>query len=86
MKNKNTGEILDNKEDVLKYFMNLISMEDIINDIHNVVTKKCVEDLYNSRINELNYYNSDNFDIEEIPISLYVNQRNKENEIIKNNL
>ena len=83
LKNKKTGEILDNREQILAYFMSVTPMKSILDNIHNVVTKKIIKDLYESKLNDIRYYGSNNFEIEEIPIDLYVNKNQKFDEISK---
>ena len=71
LRNKETGEIIDSRDSVLAYFMSLTPKESIINNTLNVVTKKIVEDLYESKADDIRYYNIDNFDLEEISIRKY---------------
>jgi len=84
LKNKKTGEIVVHREQILAYFMSLIPIESILDSIHNVVTIKIIKDLYDNRLNDIRYYNSDNFEIEEIPIDLYVAKNIKSEEKSKN--
>ncbi len=81
LKNKQTGEIVDSRENVLSYFMSTIPCEYITSNLHNVVTIKTLKDLYNARKNDIAYYNSDNFEMEEVPIRSYLenNIKTKEN-------
>lgn len=72
LKNKETGEIIDYREQILAYFMSVIPIESILDNVHNVLTIKSVKDLYDNKLNDISYYNSDNFEIKEIPIDLYV--------------
>lgn len=83
LKNKETGEIVDHREQILAYFMSLIPIESILDNIHNVVTIKIVKDLYDNKLNDIIYYNSDNFEIEEVPIDLYVAKKIKSEEVSK---
>lgn len=83
LKNKETGEIADHREQILAYFMNLIPIESILDSIHNVVTIKNVKDLYDNKLHDISYYNSDNFEFEEIPIDLYVAKNIKSEKIRK---
>lgn len=72
LKNKETGEIIDHREQILSYFMSTTSIKSILDNVHNVVTIKIVKDLYDNKLNDIRYYNSDNFEIEEMPIDLYI--------------
>lgn len=77
LKNKQTGERVDFRESVLAYFMSMTPCEDILNNVHNVITMKTLKDLYNSKQDDITYYNSNNFEIEEIPINLYLESKKK---------
>lgn len=78
LKNKITGEIIDSRENILSYFMSITPIESIIESTHNVVTIKVIKELYNNKINDIAYYNSNNFEMEEVPICMYL-ANNKEN-------
>ena len=78
LKNKITGEIIDSRENILTYFMSITPIESIIESTHNVVTIKVIKELYNKKINDIACYNSNNFEIEEVPICMYL-VNNKEN-------
>lgn len=71
LKNKETGEIVDFRENILSYFMSMFSKEDIINNLHNVVTIKNIQELYDMKKDDISYYNSDYFEMIKIPISSY---------------
>lgn len=83
LRNKNTGELLDNREQILAYFMSVTPIKCILNNIRNVVTIKIIKDLYDKKLNDISYYNSNNFEIEEIPIEMYIAQKRKPEEINK---
>ena len=83
LKNKETGEILDNREQILAFFMSITPIESIIDNEHNVVTIKNIKDLYENKLNDIRYYNSDNFEIEEVPINLYIDMNKKSKKINK---
>ena len=71
LKNKKTGEIIDSRESVLAYFMSITPKKSIIDSTPNIVTKKIIEDLYQEKLEDIKYYNINNFELEEVPISLY---------------
>ena len=50
-------------------------MESIIKGNPNVITRKTIQDLYADRAQDILFYNSDQFQLEEIPISDYVQKR-----------
>lgn len=75
IKNKETGERIEDREKVLAYFMSMTPMESIIKGNPNVITRKTIQDLYADRAQDILFYNSDQFQLEEIPISDYVQKR-----------
>lgn len=78
LRNKETGEVIDCRENVLTYFMSITTSEELLKNVHNVITIKRVKELYEAKQQEIAYYNASNFAIEEIPIALYVaNQKRK---------
>lgn len=81
LKNKETGKIVDFRESVLSYFLSMIPKEDIINKIHNAVTIENIKELYDMKKEDISYYNCDNFELVEVPISFYFENgiQNKEN-------
>lgn len=83
LKNRRTGEIVDSRECVLSYFMNIVSCEELLEGIHNVITIKTIKDLYLHRWKEVLYYNRAAFQLEEIPIRRYLEtkEKNKEKQI-----
>jgi len=83
LKNKETGEIVDYREQVLAYFMSVIPIKDVLDKEHNVITIKIIKDLYNHKFDDIRYYNHDNFEIQEIPIDLYVTRNIRLEEIGK---
>lgn len=80
IKNRKTGKVIDSREKVLAYFMSMTPMESITNTISNVVTIKLVEDLYRDRADDISYYDFDNFEMEEIPINLYIHKENSKDQ------
>jgi len=83
LKNKKTGETIDSRESVLAYFMSTIPIKNIIDGTPNIVTKKIVKDLYENKMNDIICYNKTNFELEEVPISLYLANNQKITEMRK---
>lgn len=77
LKNKMTGEIIDFRENVLAYFMSITPIENIIDNIHNLVARTVIKELYNNKLNDIAYYNSNDFEMIEVPIYMYL-ENNKE--------
>lgn len=76
LKNKKTGEIIDSRESILAYFMSLTPLKNIIYNTPNIVTHKIITDLYKSRLEDIRYYyNKSNFELEEMPINLYLSKK-----------
>lgn len=72
LKNKENGEIVDYRENILTYFMSINPLEEYIDNIYNIITIHGLKDLYKERSSDMAYYNSDNFELLEIPINLYL--------------
>lgn len=79
LKNKKTGEIIDSRESVLAYFMSVTPIKSIIDNTRNVITKKIIKDLYQDKLEDISYYNKKNFELEEVPISLYLRNNLEQN-------
>lgn len=77
LRNKETGAIIDSRESVLTYFMSTTPIENIIDNTNNVIVMKNIKDLYQNRLKDINYYNKNNFEIEEIPIKQYIEKSEK---------
>lgn len=77
LKSKKTGEVIDSRESVLAYFMSITPIRNIIDNTNNVVTMKIIKDLYENKLDDIKYYNKNNFELEEVPIGLYL--ENKKN-------
>lgn len=77
LKDKKTGEKTDFRENILAYFMSMTSSEELLKNIRNVVTIKRVKELYESKQNEIIWWNSNNFELEEIPIDVYLEKTRK---------
>lgn len=78
LKNKKTGEVIDHREHILAYFMSVTPTESILDGIYNVVTIKIIKDLYDDKINDIRYFNRNNFEIEEVSLDFYVAQKKSE--------
>lgn len=76
LKNRQTGELIDYREKVLTYFMSITPIENIIDNTNNVITLKNIKDLYKKKLEDIKYYNKNNFNLEEIPINLYLSKKN----------
>lgn len=76
LKNRQTGELIDSREKVLAYFMSITPIENILDNTNNGVTISNIKDLYKYKMNDIKYYNKNNFKLEEIPINLYIYQKN----------
>jgi len=72
LKNKKTGEIIASRESVLAYFMSITPINNLIDSTPNVITKKIIRDLYHDKLEDIKYYNRNNFELEEMPIYLYL--------------
>jgi len=83
LKNKFTGEIIVSRESILTYFMSITPIKNIVGNTSNIITKKIVEDLYLNKLEDMKYYNINNFEINEIPLNLYILNTKKDNEINK---
>lgn len=83
LKNKETGETIDSRESVLAFFMSVTPIKNIIDSTPNVVTKKIIRDLYEDKLADIEYYNANNFELEEIPIGLYLSNNKKHTETFK---
>lgn len=82
LKNKITGEIVDTRESILAYFMSITPINNVIGNTLNIITKKIIEDLYKNKLEDIKYYNIDNFEMYEIPINSYM-LNNKKTNLIK---
>lgn len=85
LRNKETGEITDHREQVLTYFLSVTPIDSTLKNVHNIITIKVVKDLYKNRLNDIKYYNSNNFKIEEVPIDLYIAKKKNEEASVKRN-
>lgn len=72
LRNKITHEIIDTRESILAYFMSITPIKEIIDNINNIITIKNIKELYNNKIEAITYYNNENFELEEIPIRIYL--------------
>lgn len=75
LKNKKTAEMIDSRESVLAYFMSVTPIKNIIDSTSNVVTIKIIKDLYEDKLDDIKYYNKNNFELEEMPIKLYLSKK-----------
>lgn len=76
IKNKKTGKVIDSREKILAYFLSITPMESLIKSTPNVVTKKLITDLYDNKVKDISYYNSNNFEMEEISIKEFLLKKN----------
>lgn len=83
LRNKKTGDMIDFRENILSYFMSRVPIEKLINNIYNVVTIKNLKDLYDTKQDDIIYYNRNNFKIEKIPIRIYLEKNTKNKAIVK---
>lgn len=80
LRNRTTGEIIDDRESVLTYFMSTTSPLKVIENIYNVITIKTIKELYLDRKEELADINKKNYEIIEVPIKSYLDIK-KQNKI-----
>lgn len=77
LRNKYTGETIDSIEPVMSYFMSTIPWEKLVSNLTNVIAQKQIMKLYHERYDEIMIYGYENYTLEEIPITEYINQKRK---------
>ena len=81
LKDKITDKIIDDREQILAYFMSETPINKIIDNTNNIVTIKIIKELYKNKLDDIQDYNRSIFEIIEVPIATYIEQ-NKMSECI----
>ena len=76
-KDSPTEEAIDSREAVLAHFMSTIQLHEFIHKMHNVLEQQSIMNLYHERYDEIMIYGYENYTLEEVPITEYINQKRK---------
>lgn len=75
--NLDTGQETDSREAILSYFMSITPVERVTEDLHNVVAIHDVAELYRKRASMISYYNTNNFELVETSLDLYLKKKSQ---------
>ena len=73
--NKNTGEIIDDREKILNYFLSIVPIYRFTRNIYNTLSLETVKKLYIERQDLMLIYNPYNFKYQEMKLSEYLDYK-----------
>lgn len=75
LKNKETEEIVDDREAIIAHFMSITDFQDLTSKLHDVIEIHNLGDLYDERIFYIDLYKSSDYEMIEVPLSSYLSDK-----------